>query len=74
MEMGLNQGEAKYFKKSSEGIMHSSNLSDEMQVFLLRRDSRLLILLRLVEKQLCWYTRPLDTCSASENSDSITNL
>ena len=52
MEMGLNQGEAKYFKKSSEGIMHSSNLYDDMQVFLLRRDSRLLLLLLLVEKQL----------------------
>ena len=33
MEVGLNQGEAKYFKKSSEGIMHSSNLYDDMQVF-----------------------------------------
>ena len=54
MEVGLNQGEAKYFKKSSEGIMHSSNLYDDMQVFLLRRDSRLLLLLLLVEKQLCW--------------------
>ena len=54
MEMGLNQGEAKYFKKSSEGIMHSSNLYDDMQVFLLRRDSRILLLLLLVEKQLCW--------------------
>ena len=43
MEMGLNQGEARYFKKSSEGIMHSSNLYDDMQVFLLRRDSRLFI-------------------------------
>ena len=43
MEVGLNQGEAKYFKKSSEGIMHSSNLYDDMQVFLLRRDSRLFI-------------------------------
>ena len=43
MEMGLNQGEAKYFKKSSEGIMHSSNLYDDMQVFLLRRESRLFI-------------------------------
>ena len=40
MEVGLNQGETKYFKKSSEGIMHSSNLYDDMQVFLLRRDSR----------------------------------
>ena len=40
MEVGLNQGEAKYFKKSYEGIMHSSNLYDDMQVFLLRRDSR----------------------------------
>ena len=74
MEVGLNQGEAKYFKKSSEGIMHSSNLYDDMQVFLLRRDSRLLLLLLLVEKQLCWYTCPLYTCSASKNSDSIINL
>ena len=74
MEVGLNQGEAKYFKKRFEGIMHSSNLYDDMQVFLLRRDSRLLLLLLLVEKQLCWYTCPLYTCSASENSDSITNL
>ena len=40
MEVGLNQGEAKYFKKNSEGIMHSSNLYDDMQVFLQRRDSR----------------------------------
>ena len=40
MEVGLNQGEAKYFKKRFEGIMHSSNLYDDMQVFLLRRDSR----------------------------------
>ena len=40
MEVGLDQGEAKYFKKSSEGIMHSSNLYDDMQVFLQRRDSR----------------------------------
>ena len=24
MEMGLNQGEARYFRKSSEGIIHSS--------------------------------------------------
>ena len=54
MEVGLNQGEAKYFKKSSEGIMHSSNLYDDMQVFLLRRDSPILLLLLLVEKQLCW--------------------
>ena len=54
MEMGLNQGEARYFRKSSEGIMHSSNLYDDMQVFLLRRDSRILLLLLLVEKQLCW--------------------
>ena len=54
MEMGLNQGEARYFRKSSEGNMHSSNLYDDMQVFLLRRDSRILLLLLLVEKQLCW--------------------
>ena len=54
MEMGLNQGEARYFRKSSEGIKHSSNLYDDMQVFLLRRDSRILLLLLLVEKQLCW--------------------
>ena len=67
-------GYNRYFKKSSEGIMHSSNLYDDMQVFLLRRDSRLLLLLLLVEKQLCWYTCPLYTCSASENSDSKTNL
>ena len=40
MEVGLDQGEAKYFKKSSEGIMHSSNLYDDIQVFLQRRDSR----------------------------------
>ena len=44
MEVGLNQGEAKYFKKSSEGIMHSSNLYDDMQVFLQRRDSRTTLL------------------------------
>ena len=31
-------------------------------------------LLLLVEKRLCWYTCPLYTCSASENSDSIINL
>ena len=54
MEMGLNQGEARYFRKSSEGFMHSSNLYDDMQVSLLGRDSRILSLLLLVEKQLCW--------------------
>ena len=47
-------GYNRYFKKSSEGIMHSSNLYDDMQVFLLRRDSPILLLLLLVEKQLCW--------------------
>ena len=59
MEMGLNQGEARYFRKSSEGFMHSSNLYDDMQVSLLGRDSRILSLLLLVEKQLCWLTCPL---------------
>ena len=67
--MGLNQGEARYFRKSSEGIMHSSNLYDEMQVFLLRRDSRILIQLLLVEN---YVGKPV--LSASENSDSIINL
>ena len=52
MEMGQNQGEAKYFKKSSEGIMHSSNLCDDMEVFLLRRDSRLSITIAFSRKTI----------------------
>ena len=66
-------GYNRYFKKSSEGIMHSSNLYwTTCRSFCYDgiHDSLLL----LVEKRLCWYTCPLYTCSASENSDSIINL
>ena len=34
-------GNNRCFEKSSEGVMHSSNLYDDMQVFFLRRDSRI---------------------------------
>ena len=60
MEMGLNQGEATYFRRSFEGTMHSSYLYDDnelcfdyslcMEVFMLRRDSRILLLLILFEE------------------------
>ena len=44
MEVGLNQGEARYFRKRSEGTMHSSYLYVDMQVFLQRRGSQILLL------------------------------
>ena len=45
-------GYNRYFKKRSEGIMHSSNLYDDMEVFLLRRDSRLSITIAFSRKTI----------------------
>ena len=71
MEMGLNQGEARYFRKRFEGLMHSSNLyTTTCRSFCYEGIHESYYY--CFQSKNNYVGKPV--LSASENSDSIINL